>query len=129
MQVAWQGLRDGMLCLQGELAARAQVAWQGLLDDSGDGSVLDDAGAKGKASVAAAALTTQRVLLLSATLRVLAAAAAAAVAALGRPRAALLHLCPQGARPRRMHLMHSVVTCAPHGPALAPCLLHAQLPQ
>jgi hypothetical protein len=48
------------------------VAWQDLLDDSGDGSVLDDSGA-GKASVAAAVLTTRRLLLASATLRVLAA--------------------------------------------------------
>ena len=45
-----------------------QVAWQGLLDESAGGSVIDDTGA-GKASIAAAVLTTGRLLLVSATLR------------------------------------------------------------
>ena len=64
-----------------------QVAWQPLADDSGDGSVLDDASAKGKASVAAAVLTSRRVLLLSATLRTLAS------------------VCPGPARPRPAALL------------------------
>lgn len=49
-----------------------QVAWQGLVDESGGGSVMDDTGA-GKASIAAAVLTTRRLLLVSATLRPLCA--------------------------------------------------------
>ncbi|EIE25272.1 hypothetical protein COCSUDRAFT_65173 [Coccomyxa subellipsoidea C-169] len=49
-----------------------QVAWQGLLDESGGGSVMDDTGA-GKASIAAAVLTSRRLLLVSATLRPLCA--------------------------------------------------------
>lgn len=44
------------------------MAWQGLLDESADGSVMDDTGA-GKASIAAAVLTTRRLLLISATMR------------------------------------------------------------
>ena len=74
----WQGNRK---CLH------AQVAWQPLLDDSGDGSVLDDASAKGKASVAAAVLTSRRMLLLSATLHTLAS------------------VCPSPAQPRPTSLL------------------------
>lgn len=49
-----------------------QVTWQSLLDESGDGSVIDDSGA-GKASIAAAVLTSRRLLVVSATMRPLCA--------------------------------------------------------
>jgi hypothetical protein len=45
----------------------AQVAWQSLLDESSDGSVIDDSGA-GKASIAAAVLTSHRLCIVSATM-------------------------------------------------------------
>lgn len=54
--------------LKGCMLVGEQVAWQGLLDESGGGSVMDDTGA-GKASIAAAVLTSRRLLLVSATLR------------------------------------------------------------
>lgn len=48
------------------------MAWQSLLDESGDGSVIDDSGV-GKASIAAAVLTSRRLLIVSATMRPLCA--------------------------------------------------------
>ena len=67
-----------------------QVAWQSLVEESGEGSVMDDSGA-GKASLVGAVLTPNRAMLVSLALLPLASATAAAA---GAPFTSCLWLGP-----------------------------------